>query len=479
MRDEDRRPAGRPSVPAVLSISEILTCIFRDLDNASRAAAARVCQTWVDVALDVLWEKLESPHPIMALLGPIRFHEDGWDWDTGFPDGDWTRFASYTKRVRSFSYDGRLYDHEGFTEDHLAPDVPAKLLYYVATNHGAYLLPRNRKLQWRASTDNDLQMILPFTSPTLREVDIEAQWEVSSSATSRLLCTLHAVLPHDIVSLRVVPNGEMGRELEEEITRVISIRRNLRVLQLPACLMNNAMFIPNLRVLEAAFDSAWNSDPGAFFLHLSDNCPLVEDLRIIFPSDSMLTVESIYSLFRCFKLRTLDLEYPGRVDLPEKQIREMGRAWRDMEAFNISSRRVYASPILPRNETPLASLVTFAQAFSPKLRKLAVYVNPSNVPLHPTPSICFPNLEFFSVGTSQLDYTEEAFRRVIRFLGTVLPPRIDYIHSDVLSYDWSRSVFKPNEDGRWATSATWNTLSEMLQSYRKAIPMKREGALAS
>lgn len=69
---------GGPSVPAVLSISEILRCIFKYLDNADRATAACVCRTWVEVALDVLWENLESPHPIMALLGPISFHEDGW-----------------------------------------------------------------------------------------------------------------------------------------------------------------------------------------------------------------------------------------------------------------------------------------------------------------------------------------------------------------------------------------------------------------
>lgn len=58
----------------MLSISEILVCIFNQLDCPSCAAVARVCRTWVDVALDVLWEDLESLFPIMGLLGPIELY---------------------------------------------------------------------------------------------------------------------------------------------------------------------------------------------------------------------------------------------------------------------------------------------------------------------------------------------------------------------------------------------------------------------
>ncbi|KAG9037173.1 hypothetical protein FS837_001477 [Tulasnella sp. UAMH 9824] len=372
------------------------------------------------------------------------------------------------ERVRSFSYDGKLYDEEGFTEDHISPDVPSKLLYYVAINHRAYLLPQYQKLKWRASTDDDLQRILPFLSPALREIDIDAQWEVSSSATSRLLRTLRAVLPHDIASLRFVPNGDMDDVSEEVMSNALDVRSSLQALRVPSCLVNASMLITNLRVLEAMFGEAWDSDPGAFFLHLSDKCPLIEDLRIIFLSDWMLTVESVRPLLRFSKLRSLDLESPGEVDLQDKDITRMGNAWRDLEAFHISSRRGYISKSTLPTGTPIASLVTFAQAFSPKLRKLAIHVNSSSVPPPPDPPVCLPNLEFFSVGTSQLDYSEAEKRRVIWFLGSVLPLRINYIYSDILSYDWSRGVFKPNGDGRRTTSAVWDTLSEMLYDYRKA-----------
>ncbi|KAG8913762.1 hypothetical protein FRC00_001665 [Tulasnella sp. 408] len=311
-------------------------------------------------------------------------------------------------------------------------------------------------------------MVIPFLSPTLKEVDVEVL-AVSSSETCRLLHTLNEMLPHDVVSLRLAVSRNMGDQLETEIMDVVNIRSNLRVLRIPGCPMNAAMFIPNLRVLEAESDSAWNSNPGAILFQLSDKCPLIEDLRIIFPSDSILAVESIRPLFRCPQLRSLDLEYPGAVDMRDEYIREMGRAWRDLEALHISSRRAHVSRAERPSGIPIASLVTFAQAFSPKLRKLAIHINTSDVPFPPDPPIRFTNLEFFSVGTSQLGYSEAEYRRVVWFLHSVLPLRINAIHSDLSTYDGSWSIFKykPHEDGRWSTSAAWDTLSEMFYDYRK------------
>ncbi|KAG9040866.1 hypothetical protein FS837_012994, partial [Tulasnella sp. UAMH 9824] len=158
-------------------------------------------------------------------------------------------------------------------------------------------------------------MMIPFLSPTLKEADIEVHEHLSSSETGRLLRTLNEVLRHDMVSLRFVPGIKMGDQLWAEMMDVIKIRSNLRALRIPGFPMNAATFIPSLRVLEAEPDSAWNSDPGAILIQLSDKCPLIEDLRIIFPSDSTLTMESIRPLFRCPQRRSLDLEYPGAVEM--------------------------------------------------------------------------------------------------------------------------------------------------------------------
>lgn len=62
----------------VLFIIEILTQVLRNAGKPDLAAAARVCRTWMEVALNMLWEELESPHPLMSLLGPIIKHVDGW-----------------------------------------------------------------------------------------------------------------------------------------------------------------------------------------------------------------------------------------------------------------------------------------------------------------------------------------------------------------------------------------------------------------
>lgn len=56
----------------VFSILEVHRRILENVGKSDLAAAARVCRTWVDLALDILWEELESVHPVMALLGPMK-----------------------------------------------------------------------------------------------------------------------------------------------------------------------------------------------------------------------------------------------------------------------------------------------------------------------------------------------------------------------------------------------------------------------
>lgn len=68
-----------PSVALrVFSVLEVHRRILENLGKSDLAASARTCRTWVDLALDILWEELESFHPIMALLGPISLHQGGW-----------------------------------------------------------------------------------------------------------------------------------------------------------------------------------------------------------------------------------------------------------------------------------------------------------------------------------------------------------------------------------------------------------------
>ena len=48
--------------------------IFSHADNQSLAQCARVCEEWKDTYLDILWEKLFDPIPLLAVSGPMNKH---------------------------------------------------------------------------------------------------------------------------------------------------------------------------------------------------------------------------------------------------------------------------------------------------------------------------------------------------------------------------------------------------------------------
>lgn len=61
-------------------ISEILEHVLGLADHGTRASAALVCKYWSQIALDSLWEELDSFMPLLRLLlGPLttdgsRYH---------------------------------------------------------------------------------------------------------------------------------------------------------------------------------------------------------------------------------------------------------------------------------------------------------------------------------------------------------------------------------------------------------------------
>ncbi|KAG9016343.1 hypothetical protein FRB90_003217 [Tulasnella sp. 427] len=459
------------TVPRALAISEILRDVFLDLDSSSCATAARVCQTWVDVALDVLWEVLESPFPIMRLLGPMTLTDVGWDWETGFPEKEWTRFASYTARVRSVSYDGQINDENSlFHRNLLAPDVPAKLLYYVAANGGGYLLPQNQEIAWLAATDKDLQTIIPFISPNLKHVSIEAEWEVTNQETARLLRTLHGILPRELISLQLVPSGqtssEVTGEMEIALDTLIMSRERLQALQIPCCPHLDTMYPPLLQSLEVNLPVTWMNDPEGFLVQLSQRCPHLEDLRLVVEETAMLTFQAIRPLFRCSLMRSLDIDYLAGLDLQAKEIQELGRTWPTLETLHISSRRFPHTESNQAQDDDVARLTALAQAFSPGLRKLAIHLTALDPVTLPNPCVRFPNLELFSVGTSPFGYSGIALARARDLLAAILPPSIDLIHSNGSGIHLYPSVFVPDTETIpmiGEASWHWGLLSGLLR----------------
>lgn len=60
-----------------LHTPEVLALILSHLlDRGFLLRAALTCRTWKDPALDQLWRDLESPLPLMKLLGSVRVDDN-------------------------------------------------------------------------------------------------------------------------------------------------------------------------------------------------------------------------------------------------------------------------------------------------------------------------------------------------------------------------------------------------------------------
>lgn len=227
-----------------LFIVEILMRILRNLVKLELAAAARVCRTWTDVALDMLWEELESVHPIMALLGPITKTGDGWDWENGFPSGEWTRFTSYVKRLRSLSYCTTGQPFQAAFHP-ICSHVPTRWIDYAASHHGQYLLPEIRKINWACYENDQLEMIPFFLSPTIKDVRIRTGWDVYPKAMDRLLKALRTALPSGVRVFQFMPQDmESGEETSEIIKSLVESLDELQEIRLPGQRMAPFMFKP-------------------------------------------------------------------------------------------------------------------------------------------------------------------------------------------------------------------------------------------
>ncbi|KAG9042565.1 hypothetical protein FS837_010689, partial [Tulasnella sp. UAMH 9824] len=446
------------------------------------AAAAQVCRTWMDPALDTLWEELDSVNPIMRLLGPISLHSGGWDWDRGFPKGDPARFESYCKRIKSLSYviehDVRappLPEDEDEPIRRMRPQVPAKFLCYITANQGSYLLPEIRTLRWSCNNWFQLHMVVPFISPTIKDIIIHYFDDIDRN---RLFQALRAVIPPSLRVLHFGVNAMEGAGVNEALTAALEGWEELQELRLPFYPLAPVMFKPHIRVLEAAFSIKSSINLEHLLSQLADTCSFLEHLRISFnngeqlrigfDNGDMLDFQLIRPLLRCTKLRILDLDYRRGLDFNTKDIQEMGNAWREMEMLHIMSRRARLSgePLIDLEAgIPIGSLITFAESFSSKLRQLYLHLDTRFIPTPPISPTIFPNLEILHIGTSLLSGEEENVSKAFAFLSAILPPAIT-IHGCWGGLHVGKSVF--NEPPglptpRW--NPGWLALKGMLSKH--------------
>lgn len=306
-------------------------------------------------------------------------------------------------------------------------------------------------------------MIPFFLSPTIKDVRIRTGWDVYPKAMDRLLKALRTALPSGVRVFQFMPQDmESGEETSEIIKSLVESLDELQEIRLPGQRMAPFMFKPGrLQLLEAdcSLDSGININD--LLSQLADTCPLLEHLRILFWKGSTITFSVIRPLIRCSKLRSLDMEYTKKFNVDATEIREMGGAWRELEALHIASRRLSNDPGDPGFGMALSSLVVFADSFSPKLRKLALYIDTRDIPDPPDPPVSFPNLEVLHVGSSELDIDKAKVAKAFAFLSALLPQGIGITTSEFGMWYTEQSVFGPGNRGFGRKS--WNVLSRMLE----------------
>ncbi|KAF7973289.1 hypothetical protein HWV62_15665 [Athelia sp. TMB] len=265
-----------------LSIPEILKIIFSylvlgtdavdvDVDTGSLFASALVCKAFLNPALDILWENLDSFVPLAKLLpcdlweerdtlladDTLRFHRP-------VTSDDFVAMMPYSRRVRSFMFtDSPRRDH--------SIDNKAYRALLLASNvflHGNPLLPGLRSLVIDCYDAEDAWSTQIFLSDKLRKLVIQLPSAETSLPHRAILSVLSVKSPkiEEIYCTQIrVALPVFGTVLSLMVCKM----QNLHAVRFPnhaltAAALGHLASLPNLHTIELlAFDmqsaasSAW------------------------------------------------------------------------------------------------------------------------------------------------------------------------------------------------------------------------------
>ncbi|KAG1741087.1 hypothetical protein EDB19DRAFT_1706216 [Suillus lakei] len=157
-----------------LQLNDIIYVIFRHVNDPSLsfqpggnvgqttlAALARTCQTFHEPALDVLWEDLYFPHPLVYCL-PYPSNEWRLEYRTNaLTTGDWEVLQKYVPRVRSLTF-------------HAAAPLCRNVLKALRQSPIAQPpLPNLQRLDYRHFMPEDYPLLDIFFVPSLTDLTIE------------------------------------------------------------------------------------------------------------------------------------------------------------------------------------------------------------------------------------------------------------------------------------------------------------------
>lgn len=255
------------------------------------------------------------------------------------------------------------------------------------------LLPNLRVLSWLIEEDNNiLPQVIPFLSPSLRELYLSSGSYLGEGTP--ILRTLQMLASRSDVRLShllISANLREDPRCPDALGRVLDTQRHVTILDVfklsvAEPLLMHLQGFQNLRdlVLEVTFPVT--SELKMFINGLGSGCPpgvelldiTVENLR------RPLAFGAFRPLLRVRGLHTLRLQYyHEKLTIHERDIVDMGTAWRQMQYLAIQS--------MPTN--PVSALAVYARSFSSALLSLTLNItiifSPSSNEGAPT----FPSLK--------------------------------------------------------------------------------------
>ncbi|KAL5513861.1 hypothetical protein ACEPAG_2622 [Sanghuangporus baumii] len=147
----------------VFYIQELLYHIFDLLGKSSQVSCALVCKSWCEVVLNRLWRVLDSPKPLVALLGPLikPYYTPLLVFKAPMRPLDWKTFFRYARRVRHLVID--------FSKPEISPGVFHRIL---GANRIVGVLPNLSILKIIFDRNDDLDAFnqsLLFIGPSVKE----------------------------------------------------------------------------------------------------------------------------------------------------------------------------------------------------------------------------------------------------------------------------------------------------------------------
>ncbi|OJT05702.1 hypothetical protein TRAPUB_3470 [Trametes pubescens] len=147
------------------SVSDLLEDVVvnskrdRRLHRATLASCARVCRTFTDQALDVLWNTLDQLLPLLCLFPTFR-RVEAYSLFVGDLDEGWARFQQYARRVRKLKYRVNGLIH------------PSVWTLLARRNDGPCLLPNLQKLSAMNISLTDVAPLTLLFSQNIRSVHL-------------------------------------------------------------------------------------------------------------------------------------------------------------------------------------------------------------------------------------------------------------------------------------------------------------------